>query len=117
MQLCGNSKKANFRSAPQIVELLNKLRPDLKQISAIGDCACETIVVHCNDYSGIRRTDRGFKDDLPASELRSRLENLSDIIIKHYTTQELKKLMITHKVLANQQGYDSSFSILTTASL
>ena len=105
-------KNANFRSAPRIVELLNKLRPYLKQISAIDNYEGETVVVHCNDYTGVRRLDRSFKDDLPASELKIRLENLSRVINNHYPKEKLKTLMLTHKVLANQQGYENLLSIL-----
>lgn len=105
-------KNANFRSAPRIVELLNKLRPDLKQISAIDNYEGETIVVHCNDFTGARRSDRSFKDDLPACELKTRLDNMSKVINNHYPQEKLKTLMLTHRVLAIQQGYENILSIL-----
>lgn len=105
-------KNANFRSAPRIVELLNKLRPDLKQISAIDNYEGETVVVHCNDFTGTRRSDRSFKEDLPANELKTRLDNMSKVINNHYPQEKLKTLMLTHKVLAIQQGYENILSIL-----
>ncbi|MCH5315618.1 MAG: AAA family ATPase [Eubacterium sp.] len=100
-------KGVNFRSAPAIVNMLNKIRYDLPQISAIDDMDGEAIVVTCNDYKGERRTDRYFKGDLPIEILRGRINNLNDIFKKQLQECETNKtLMITHKVLATQQGYE-----------
>ena len=54
-------KGSNFRSAPRIVQLLNKLRPDLPQTSAIDNFNGEVIVITCDDYVGPRRTERNLK--------------------------------------------------------
>ncbi|HBL84870.1 MAG: DNA/RNA helicase [Clostridiales bacterium GWF2_38_85] len=106
-------KGSNFRSAPRIVQLLNDIRPELPQQSAIDDFEGEVIVVTCQDYSGERRNDRNFNDDLPAEELRARLNKLSDHIKNRVPSKEdLKVLMITHKVLATQQGYERLLDIL-----
>ena len=106
-------KGSNFRSSPRIVQFLNDLRPDLPQKSAIDSFDGEVIVVNCDDYSGERRTDRYFKDDLPAVDLKERLNTLSDAIKKNAPSDEnLKVLMITHKVLATQQGYERLLDIL-----
>lgn len=107
-------KGSNFRSAPNIVSLLNNLRPDLPQQSAIDQFDGEVAVITCDDYIGVRRTDRYFKDELPVDELKSRLEVLTDCIKTKYMTAEenLKILMITHKVLAAHQGYDKLLNIL-----
>ena len=85
-------KGSNFRSAPRIVQLLNDLRPDLPQASAIDDFDGEVIVITCDDYTGPRRTER------------IRRESSKD--------DTLKVLMITHKVLATQQGYEQLLEIL-----
>lgn len=107
-------KVSNFRSAKRIVDLLNDIRPELPQVSAIDDFAGEVVVVTCDDYAGERRTDRNFKGDLPAEELKERLANLKEHIKnKHISDNEsLKILMITHKVLASQQGYDKLLDII-----
>lgn len=107
-------KTANFRCAPRIVDALNFIRPSLPQISAIDAYAGEVIVVTCNDYNGVRRTDRGFKDDLPAEILEDRLSNFINQYKKCITKKDesLKTLMITHKVLASQQGYSTLLGIL-----
>ena len=106
-------KGSNFRSAPKIVKLLNDIRPDLPQKSAIDNFEGEVVVVTCDDYNGVRRTDRYFKDELPANELKSRLDNLNCCIKNNVPSEEtLKVLMITHKVLATQQGYENLLSII-----
>lgn len=106
-------KGTNFRSAPKIVKLLNDIRPNLPQMSAIDDFQGEVAVITCDDYTGERRTERNFKDELPPNELKERLQYVFQKI-KSETPQEesLKILMITHKVLAVQQGYEKLLDIL-----
>ena len=107
-------KVSNFRSAPKIVNLLNNIRPELPQLSAIDDFEGEVIVITCDDYIGKRRTDRNFNGDLPANELKYRLTNLMKHIKNNHISdnENLKVLMITHKVLASQQGYEKLLDIL-----
>lgn len=107
-------KISNFRSASKIVNLLNDIRPELPQLSAVDDTEGEVLVITCDDYTGERRTDRNFKGDIPADELKERLINLTNHIkTNHITDKEsLKILMITHKVLASQQGYEKLLDIL-----
>lgn len=106
-------KGSNFRSAPRIVDFLNDIRPDLPQTSAIDDFDGEVIVVTCDDYTGPRRVERNFNGELPADELRTRLNNVIDKIKKDTSKEDtLKVLMITHRVLASQQGYDRLLDIL-----
>ena len=106
-------KGSNFRSAPRIVQLLNYIRSDLPQQSAIDDFDGEVVVITCEDYTGLRRTDRNFKGELPPEELRTRLKNVTEKIKQKTSAEEkLKVLMITHKVLAVQQGYEKLLDIL-----
>ncbi len=106
-------KGSNFRSAPKIVQLLNDIRPDLPQQSAIDTFEGEICVVTCEDFAGVRRTDRNFKGELPTEELRDRLNKLVLHIKEIIPNDEsLKILMITHKVLAVQQGYERLLDIL-----
>lgn len=105
-------KGSNFRSAPRIVDLLNMLRPDLPQTSAINNFQGEVYAIICEDYQGIRRRDRNFKDDLPIEELRLRLDEVIKKISQQIAPEKLKVLMITHKILAVQQGYEKLLSIL-----
>lgn len=106
-------KGSNFRSAPRIVQLLNDIRPDLPQTSAIDGFDGEVIVVTCDDFAGERRKDRNFKGELPPEELKARLNKVADKVKqKAPTTESLKVLMITHRVLAVQQGYEQLLGIL-----
>ena len=106
-------KGSNFRSAPRIVQLLNDLRPDLPQASAIDDFDGEVIVITCDDYTGPRRIERNLKGELPAEELKNRLSNVTEKIKRESSKDDtLKVLMITHKVLATQQGYEQLLEIL-----
>ncbi len=106
-------KGSNFRSAPRIVQLLNDLRPDLPQTSAIDGFNGEVVVITCDDYIGPRRTERNFKDELPAEELKNRLNAVAEKIKRESSEKDdLKVLMITHKVLASQQGYEQLLDIL-----
>lgn len=106
-------KISNFRSAPRIVQFLNDIRPELPQKSAIDGFDGEVLVITCDDFSGIRRTERNFKNELPTDELRTRLNNIREKIEQSTPDDEnLKVLMITHKVLASQQGYEQLLDIL-----
>lgn len=106
-------KSSNFRSASRIVQLLNDIRPDLPQKSAIDVFDGEVVVITCEDYTGARRKDRNFKDELPATELKIRLDEIEAKIKQDTPNDEtLKILMITHKVLATQQGYEQLLDVL-----
>lgn len=110
-------KVSNFRSAPKIVDFLNKLRPKLPQISAIDDYEGEIFVIHSNDYVGARSTERNFKDDLPFEILEKRLSSVENHFreIAMQSEENLKILMITHRVLAAQQGYSNLLGLLGNA--
>ncbi|WP_418562332.1 UvrD-helicase domain-containing protein [Holdemanella porci] len=106
-------KNTNFRCAPNIVYFLNKIRPELPQNSAIDDFDGEIIVVHCNDFTGERRDNRYYKGDLPVDELKVRLDKINDKIKNSTPTEETTKvLMLTHKLLAQQQGYSKLLEVL-----
>lgn len=106
-------KNTNFRCAPNIVYFLNKIRPELPQDSAIDNFDGEIIVVHCNDFTGERRDDRYYKGDLPVDELKIRLDKINDKIKNSTPTEETTKvLMLTHKLLAQQQGYSKLLEVL-----
>lgn len=106
-------KNTNFRCAPNIVYFLNKIRPELPQNSAIDDFDGEIIVVHCNDFTGERRDNRYYNGDLPVEELKVRLDKINDKIKNSTPTEETTKvLMLTHKLLAQQQGYSKLLEVL-----
>lgn len=104
-------KSVNFRSSKPIVEVLNKIRSDLPQTSALKDetgCVC---VISTNNYSGERRSDGQFKEDLPPEKLEEYVDNIKNNFDKTYNGK-IKVLMLTHRLLATQQGYPSLFELL-----
>ncbi len=62
-------KVSNFRSQSIIVDVLNKIRPELPQISAINDTDGKIYVVIANDYTGARQTGY-YKGELPVDILK-----------------------------------------------
>lgn len=106
-------KISNFRSAPKIVDTLNRIRPELCQISAEDNFSGEVIVITNNDFPDAqRRRDFYYKGDLPDDEIQHRHKILRDKLLEQYSEEEFKSLMITHKVLAKAQGYDELLNIL-----
>lgn len=105
-------KGINFRSAPKIVEFLNALRPELPQCSAVEGSLGEVVAITNDDYRGTRRKGY-YKDDLPEKELQRRLNIIKDKLESEVLQgEQLKILMITHKVLAKQQGYEQLLEVL-----
>src|SRR3546814_8831535 len=52
-------KNANFRSVDPIVQMLNRMRPDLPQMVSDPDALGEARVFHTNAWPGVRRTGQG----------------------------------------------------------
>lgn len=105
------NKTVNFRCSPKIVECLNNIRTDICQESAIEEDESLIKVIHCNDYSGIRRTDGQFSGDLPIEEIKARVDNIIKKLDLSNQNEKLKVLMLTHKVLSNQQSYQKVLDI------
>lgn len=116
---CGNiehnaltviGKKANFRSAPAIVDSLNRMRPSLPQMARDPSQEGIVHVFHTNSWIGQRQRGNHWGGDLPNQVAHEALE-----AVKRYLSQDgwdldgtsTKILMLTHRVLANEQGYSS----------
>jgi DNA helicase-2/ATP-dependent DNA helicase PcrA len=101
-------KKANFRSVPVIVEVLNKMRPDLPQEVEDPNAEGSMAVYHTNEWIGTRRTEAHWKGDLPAEAAHEYLHTVETrLAVEHweFSPQKTKILMLTHNILANEQGY------------
>lgn len=101
-------KKANFRSAKAIVECLNRMRPSLPQ--AVDDCESvgSVAVIHTNGWSGERRKGAHWGGDLPAPVAHTVLASLIEKLTAEgwsFREGKTKVLMLTHNVLASEQGY------------
>lgn len=107
------SKKANFRSATRIVDVLNKIRPELPQAVKDEGFVGSAITFHTNSWQGERRSGAGgghWKGDLPAEVAHTYLATLIEKLKSDgwdFAPQRTKILMLTHNVLASEQGYDS----------
>lgn len=103
-------KEANFRSAPIIVDSLNLIRPDLPQQVCDPDAQGTVDIFHTNNWVGERLTGNHWKGDLPGEISHEYLNNLKSRLEKEgwdLTPDKTKILMLTHNVLALEQGYKS----------
>ena len=107
-------KKANFRSVQAIVDCLNRMRPELpqqvKDPSAIGNVA----VLHTNDWKGKRRTGAHWNGDLPDTVAHAYLQLALKRLEQDgwdFAPESGKILMLTHNVLAAEQGYQQLASV------
>ena len=100
-------KEANFRSERAIVEALNKMRPNLTQNVADPNSLGQINVFHTNDWQGERRTGGHWEGDLPSEIAHDYLERVKrELVDKGWTISQgdTKILMLTHSVLAEEQG-------------
>ncbi len=103
-------KLANFRSVGTIVECLNRMRPELPQSPEDPDSRGEVIVFHCNGWRGVRQTGGHWGGDLPAEEAHYALERVRRTLTEKgwdLSPDHAKILMLTHRLLATEQGYSS----------
>lgn len=107
-------KEANFRSVPAIVNCLNRMRPDLPQMVEKPDEIGVIKIFHTNNWSGERQTGGHWKDDLPSNVSHSVLEDVCNQLKSDgwdLSAKYTKILMLTHRVLADEQGYASLPSV------
>lgn len=108
MEIIG--KQANFRSDKNIVSVLNRMRPELKQFEYDDESNGEVVIFHTNDWIGERRTGAHWNGDLPEKIAHDYLEWTKDILNNqgwNITSETTKVLMLTHSVLAFEQGYQN----------
>lgn len=104
-------KNANFRSSEPIVQMLNRMRPDLPQMVSVPGSSGEARIFHTNAWPGERRTGTGgghwTGDTSPEaasayfSHIKERLEGEG----WDFAVEKTKILMLSHSVLAREQGY------------
>lgn len=104
-------KNANFRSAGPIVSMLNRMRPALPQIPSDADVPGEARLFHTNAWPGQRRTGQGgghWTGDTNAEAARAYFDHLKARLIGEgwdFSVERTKILMLSHSVLAREQGY------------
>ena len=104
-------QKSNFRSVKAVVDVLNRIRPDLPQEIVDPDAAGSVAVYHTNGWVGKRRSGGHWNDDLPESTAHEYLQVLKERLSKEgwdfSSSTNTKVLMLTHNVLAAEQGYSN----------
>ncbi|MEZ5710317.1 MAG: UvrD-helicase domain-containing protein, partial [Blastomonas sp.] len=101
-------KNANFRSRQTIINKLNLIRPELPQFGEDPNSTGEVVIYHTNNWVGTRRGGGHWNGDLPAEDARAAYEktvSLLEIAGWNFAVDETKVLMLTHRVLAAEQGY------------
>lgn len=100
-------KEANFRSVSPIVDCLNRMRPSLPQHVVDPLEPGEVRVFHTNDWLGERKKGPHWGGDLPDDAASMALEATKNRLHWDLSAPKTKILMLTHRVLAAQQGYSS----------
>ena len=101
-------KKANFRSVPAIVDGLNRMRPELPQAVEDPSANGSVVVFHTNNWVGQRRAGSHWAGDLPEGVAHSYLQKVIETLTEagwNFSPESSKILMLTHNVLAAEQGY------------
>lgn len=107
-------KRANFRSSKAIVDGLNKMRPELTQEISDPLSIGSVNIYHTNQWEGIRRSDGHWKDDLPSDIAHDYLEKAKAKLTSKgwdFSPDKTKILMLTHNLLAQEQGYQNLASV------
>jgi len=101
-------KESNFRSVPAVVDVLNRLRPDLLQKVTNPDAVGSVAVYHTNAWIGERQVGPHKKGDLPPQASHEYLGRLTAKLTEEgwdFAPAKTKVLMLTHKGLAAEMGY------------
>lgn len=110
----GIDKGSNFRSVPVIVDVLNQLRPELKQEVADQSAEGEARLFHCNSYSGDRVDSSGGKQELPSEVSADFTARLRAQLVEEgwdFDGEKTKILLLTHNVIAAEHGYPNLAAI------
>jgi DNA helicase-2/ATP-dependent DNA helicase PcrA len=104
-------KKANFRSDKNIVQCLNRMRPDLPQAESNPNSEGVIKFFHSNDWNGVRRDGKGgghWKDDLPESDAKDYISTTKSQMIADgwdMSTDKTKILCLTNNLIASEQNF------------
>ena len=106
-------KNANFRSVNAIVQVLNRMRPTLPQMVSDPEAPGEARVFHTNNWPGVRRTGQGgghWTGDTSPEAARAYSQHVKARLTDEgwdFAIEKTKILMLSHSVLAREQGYAS----------
>ncbi|HIF5878486.1 TPA: UvrD-helicase domain-containing protein [Vibrio parahaemolyticus] len=101
-------KRANFRSDKNIVECLNRMRPELPQSESDSSSTGTIKVYHSNDWQGTRLAGGHWKDDLPEEESRQFIQQTKLLMVEHgwdISSSKTKILFLTNNLIATEQKF------------
>jgi len=104
-------KKANFRSDRNVVQCLNRMRPDLPQAESDPNSDGVIKVFHSNNWVGVRRDGKGgghWKDDLPESNVKEYIEKTKELMCADEwdtSPEKTKILFLTNNLIASEQNF------------
>jgi len=104
-------KKANFRSDRNIVQCLNRMRPDLPQAESDPNSNGVIKVFHSNNWAGVRRDGKGgghWKDDLPECNVKEYIEKTKELMCLDewdMSPDKTKILFLTNNLIASEQNF------------
>ncbi|MEZ4330580.1 MAG: UvrD-helicase domain-containing protein [Myxococcota bacterium] len=99
---------ANFRASPSLIGCLNRMRPELPQYPHYADCDGSVEVISTNMWSRDRKSTAPWTGDLEDSPAHEALEIAKQQLADKgwdFSPERTKILMLTHRVLAREQGY------------
>ena len=103
-------KEANFRSVKTVVDCLNRMRPELKQFVEDPEAVGQVRVFHTNNWQGQRQKGAHWAGDLPPDIGHETLVRVKASLEQDgwdMSSDHTKILMLTHRLLASEQGYSS----------
>jgi len=106
-------KKANFRSDSNIVQCLNRMRPDLPQAESNPNSEGVIKVFHSNEWVGVRRDGTGgghWKGDLPESSVKEYIEKTKELMRVDgfdMSPEKTKILFLTNNLIASEQNFEN----------
>ena len=107
-------KGANFRSVSTIVDFLNRMRPTLPQFVVDPQARGSVRIFHTNTWRGHRRTGSHWAGDLPFEASEKAFQFVMDRLREddwNLSRGTTKILMLTHRLLATEQGYPTLPSV------
>lgn len=107
-------KEANFRSVPAVVDVLNRIRPELPQQVSDPAAVGTVRVYHSNEFTGTRQTGGHWGGDLPSDDAHRYLSAVRETLANagwSFEPGKTKILMLTHNVLAAEQHYSQIWGV------
>lgn len=104
-------KKANFRSDKNIVECLNRMRPELPQAESKPKSQGVIKVFHSNSWKGVRRDGKGgghWTGDLPAENAKQYVDKVKGLMVDDnwdMSPTSTKVLFLTNNLIASEQKF------------